>query len=114
MKGREINANVTNKEEEEYDPDNNGVENGFSEDQWGVNYTRGGEDILSDLDWDEIENYGADSEVGQFLQNNEDTQGYENLQTATDVGVYKVFAKEQIARDRNGKKHEFSGNLTIN
>ena len=29
MKGRERNANVTNKEEEEYDPDSYGVENGF-------------------------------------------------------------------------------------
>ena len=40
-------------------------------------------------------------------------QGYENLQTATDVAVYKIFAKEQIVRGRNGK-YEVFGNLTKN
>ena len=45
-----------------------------------------------------IENYGTDSEVGRFLQNNEETQGYGDLQTQTDVEVYKIFAKEQLVR----------------
>ena len=56
----------------------------------------------------EIENFGKDSEVGQFLRNNEDTQGYENLQTTTDVDVFEIFPKEQISRGRNGKTTKFS------
>ena len=32
----------------------------------------------SDLDWEEVGDYGADSEVEQFLKNNEETQGYEH------------------------------------
>ena len=53
--GRDRNANVTNMEEREYDPERNETENEFSEEQWDVNYTGGGDDILSDLDWGEIE-----------------------------------------------------------
>ena len=50
----------------------------------------------------EIENFGTDIEVEQFLQNNAETQGYEDLQNQTDVDVFKIFAKEQIVRGRNG------------
>ena len=71
-KGRARNATVTNMEEWEYDPERNETENEFSEGQWGVNYTGGGDDVSRDLDWGEIEKYGADSEVERFLQNNED------------------------------------------
>ena len=39
------------------------------------------------------------------MQNNEETQGYEELQIPTDVEVFKNFAKEQIVRGRKGKKH---------
>ena len=45
------------------------------------------------------------------MQNNEDTPGYEDLQTTTDVDVFRIFAKEQIARGRNGKNNEVFGNL---
>ena len=45
-------------EEREYDPERNETENEFSEEQRDVNYTGCGDDILSDLDWGEIENYG--------------------------------------------------------
>ena len=44
---------------------------------------------------------------GKFLQNNEETQGYEELQSPTDVDVYKISAKEQIARGRQGKTARF-------
>ena len=110
-KGRERNANVTceerNMEESEYGPERNATENEFSGGSWGVNFTVGEEEVPSDPDWGEIENFGADSEVGQFLRNNEDTQGYGNLQEASDVGVYKISAKEQIARCRNEKRRSF-------
>ena len=105
-------------EEREYDPERNETENEFSEEQWDVNYTGFGDDVSSGLDWGEIENYGTDSEVGKFFRNNEDAQGYGDLQTATDVGVFKIFAKEQIARGRNGEKtrssRQFNKKLTNN
>ena len=78
----------------------------------GLTLQQGGDDPSCDLDWGEIENFGTDSEVGQFVQNNEDTQGYEDLQTAADVDVFRIFAKEQTARDRNEKKNEVFDNLT--
>ena len=55
-------------------------------------------------------NYGADSEVEQYLQNDEETQGYEELQNQTDVAAFKVFPKEQILRDSKGKFRETLNN----
>ena len=98
--------------EREYDPGRNEKENEFSEEQWDVNYTGGGSDILSDLDWGEIENYGADSEVDQFLQNNEDAQGYEDLQAAADVGVLKYLRRSESTGIEMGRKREVRDNLT--
>ena len=51
--------------------------------------------------WD-VENYGADSEVVKFLQNHEGAQGCEGLRHQTDMGFYRIFAKDQIVRDRKG------------
>ena len=114
-KGRGRSANVTNEEritdENEYGPERNELENEFSEEPWGVNFTVGGDGPSSDLDWGEIENFGTDSEAEQFLQNNEETQGYEDLQTTTDVDVFKIPEKEQIVRGRNGRNNEVSDNL---
>ena len=42
----------------------------------------------------------------QYLQNNEETQGYGALQNQTDVGVFRVVAEDQILRDRKGKPRE--------
>jgi len=119
MKGRERSANVTNEErtaeENEYDTEGNEIENEFLEESRDVNFTAGGDGPSSDLDWGEIENFGTDSELGQFLQNNEDAQGYEDLQTATDVDVFRIFAKDQIARGRNEKRRssrQFNKKLT--
>ena len=69
-----------------------------------VNYTGNGDESLGDLDLEEVGNYGTDSEVEQFLQNNEGTQGYEELQSPTDVEAFRIFAKEQILRERKGNK----------
>ena len=79
--GRARSANVTNEErtaeENEYDdPERNEIANEVSGESRDVNFAVGGDDPPSDLDWGEIENFGTDSEVGQFLQNNEEKQGY--------------------------------------
>ena len=71
--------------------------------RWGVNFTANGDGPPTDLDWGEIENYGTDGDLEQLLRSNGGTQGYGDLQTPTDVEAYKIFAKEQIARGRNGK-----------
>jgi len=75
---------------------------------WDVNYTGNGDESLIDLDLRDVENYGTDSEVGKFLQNNEETQGCEELQNPTDVDVCKIFAKEQIVRGGKGEPRNFS------
>ena len=46
---------------------------------------------------------GMGSEVEQFLQNNEETQGYEGLRRQADMNFYRFFAEEQIIRDRKGR-----------
>ena len=88
---------------------------------WGgycdVNYTGNGDESLSDLDSGEVGNYGADSEVAKFLQNDEETQGCEELRSPTDVEVFKIFAKDQILPERErGKKprnfNKFNKKLT--
>ena len=38
--------------------------------------------------------------MGKFLRNHEGAQGYEGLQNQTDMDVYRIFAKDQIIRDR--------------
>ena len=43
--------------------------------------------------WADFGNYGADSEVGKYLRSNEETQGYEELQSRADVAVFKVLPK---------------------
>ena len=53
-----------------------------------------------DLDWADFGNYRTDSEVEQYLQNYEQTQGYEELRNQTDVEVFRSFAEDQILRDR--------------
>ena len=71
-KGRGINANVTNEEwateENDYDPEINEIENGFSEEQWDVNFTASGDGPSSDLGWGEIVNFGTGSEAEQFCK----------------------------------------------
>ena len=60
-------------------------------------------------------NYGADSLAGGYLRNNEETQGYEELQHQTNVAAFKVFAKDKILRDREGKiPHPREGGIVEN
>ena len=72
-----------------------------------VNYTGNGDESLSGLDWREVENYETNSEAGQFVQSNEETQGYEELQNQTDADVYKISAEEQIVRGPKGETAKF-------
>ena len=82
---------------------------------WDVNYTGNGYESLIDLDLGEVGNYGADSEVEQFLQSNEETQGYEELRSPSDVDALRIFAKEQILRERErGKSRESLANAISN
>ena len=53
------------------------------------------------IGWD-FRNYGTDSAAELYLQNNAETQGYDELQNQTDVEVFRVFARDQILRDRAG------------
>ena len=69
-----------------------------------VNYTGDGNGPLIDLDMEEVENYGTDSEVEQFLQNNEETQGYEERRRPTGVDVFRIFANGHILREREMEK----------
>ena len=57
----------------------------------------------SDLDWEDFGNYGADSEAGEYLQNNEETQVYEELRNQSGVEVFRVFANDRILLDRRRK-----------
>ena len=108
-KKRYITNGARNTEENEIDPEQEGNETDPESmgDHRDVNYTGNGDESLSDLDWREVENYGTDSDVGKFLQNNEGTQGYEELQSPAGADVYKIFAKEQIARGGKGKTAKF-------
>ena len=94
-RGKERNANITNEErhagENEIDPEKewNEADPELLWDYWDVYYTGNGDEALSDLDLEEVGNYGGDSEVGH-LQNNEGTQGYEELRRPTDVDVFRI------------------------
>ena len=113
-RGEERNANITNEEgpsgENEIDPEQerNETDPDPLGEYWDVNYTGNGYGSLIDLDLGEVGNYGADREAGQFLQNNEETQGYEELRRPTEVGVFRIFAKEQILRGGRGKPRNSS------
>ena len=50
----------------------------------------------------ELGNYGADSEVEQYLGNREGTGDYEGMQGHADVEAFKVFAKDNFSRDKKG------------
>ena len=64
---------------------------------------RGNSEVESDLDWGEIDNYGTDSDVENYVLNNEQTSDYVDLESAIDVEVYKDFGKEQVTRKLQGK-----------
>ena len=83
--------------ENEYDPEINKIENESPDWPRGLNFTSSREDHSSDIYRGETENFGTDIEEGQFFRNNEDTQGYGDLQTPSDVGVFKTIPEEQIA-----------------
>ena len=64
---------------------------------------RGNSEGESDLGWEEIDNYGADSDVGNYVLNNEQTGDYGDLGYAIDVEVYKAVGKEQASRKLQGE-----------
>ena len=60
-------------------------------------------DPPSELDWDELENYGADSEVGRFLVNRDGACDYGDVSDPTAIEAYKVFARENLEREHQGR-----------
>ena len=58
----------------------------------GVHYTGGSVVSPIDLDWGELGNRGTASEVGRYLENHDGTCDYENMNNATDIDAYNVFA----------------------
>ena len=105
-KRKERNGNITNEEgpaeENEIDPaqERNEADPEPLGEYGDVNYTGSEYESLSGLDSGEVGNYGGYSEVEQFLQHNEGTHGYEALRSPSDVDVFRIFAKEQILRER--------------
>ena len=53
-----------------------------------------------DLDWAELGNYGAVSEVGRYLENREAACDYDGLQSRAEVDAFKVCAKDNFLRER--------------
>ena len=68
-----------------------------------VMQTRGNGEGESDIDWEGIGNYGTDSDVENYIVNNEQTNDYGDLESAIDVEVYKAFGEEQKSRKYQGK-----------
>ena len=68
-----------------------------------VMQTRGNSEGESDLDWEGIDNYGADSDVGNYVVNHDQTYDYGGLDKAIDVEAYKAFGEEQMPRKSLGK-----------
>ena len=65
--------------------------------------TRGNSEGGSDFVWEGIGNYATNSDVENYVLNNEQTSDYVDLESAIDVEVYKAFGKEQVARKLQGK-----------
>ena len=61
----------------------------------------------SDLDWVEFENYGADSDVEQYLGNRAGAGDCEGLQSHADVEAFKVFAEDDLLREKGNIPRTF-------
>ena len=68
-----------------------------------VRYTVGAIDSPSDLDWGELENYGADSAAGRYLVNHDGTCDYGDISDPTEIEAYQVCGRESIARQYDVK-----------
>ena len=80
-------------------------------DDWGnrthdVLFAWGGNGHPIDLDWGDFGNYGTDSEVGQYLQNNEETQGCEDLRNQSDVGSLEFLPTIKSYATERKNSHE--------
>ena len=68
---------------------------------------RGEIDSPSDLDWEELENYGAGSEVKRYLVNHDGAGDYWDIIDPTEIDAYKVPGKASIVRQYRGKDPRF-------
>ena len=63
-----------------------------------IRYTGGAIDSPSDLDWEELGNYGADSEVGRCRVNHDGDNDYGGISDQTEIETDKVPGGENIKR----------------
>ena len=66
----------------------------------GVRYAGNEGESPSDLNWEELENYGTDLEGEQYLGNHEGAGDYEGLQSRADVDAFKVFTEDNFCAKR--------------
>ena len=79
-----------------------------------VRQAKGSNEMESELGWGEIDRHGTDSEVGNFLMNNDQTYDFGELADAMDAEVYKAFGKEQVTRKVKGKSERPIGIFLAN
>ena len=70
-----------------------------------VRYTAEGAESLIDLDWGELGHYGTDIGVG-YLENRDGACDYEDTNNKTDIEAVKVFANDNITRERQGGNND--------
>ena len=58
----------------------------------------------------EIENYGADSEVGEYLINHDGACDYGDIADAAEIAAYEVFGKDNIDRNTENKHNALPNN----
>ena len=67
-----------------------------------VRQARGSSEMESEIDWEEIDKHGADSEVEQYLMNNDQTRYFGELGDSMDVEAREACGGEQITRRSKG------------
>ena len=63
----------------------------------------------SDLDWGELENYGADSELWRYLVNHDGKCDYGDIGDPSETDAYNVFPKCNI-----GSEYQEGGRALVN
>ena len=70
-------------------------------------YSGGIIDSPIDLDWGELENYEADSEVGGYLVNHDGICDYGDISDPAEIEAYKVSGKENTKWQYREKSARF-------
>ena len=67
-----------------------------------VRYAVEATDSEIDLDWGEIENYGTDIDVSDYILNHDGAFDYGEISDPVEIEVYKVSTKWDLIRKRHG------------